>query len=201
MNIDKLSHADKILISFYKISKGTIERVPFEVIVLRTWKDFPNDFSLPNHPEFPDSSVIAKRLYDLISKRMVISLKNGVYRLSEKGLVEAQKIVGSITAKKENKAKIDVQLNRDEQQFLDNAIKSKTFSVWENGGKQELIDYDVRVFFQFSTGTPIKVRRRKVETAEDAIKKALLLKLPESNDLKELLTFLVEKFSQLFQEN
>ena len=185
----------------FKISKGTTERAPFEVIVLCAWKNFPDDFSLPNHPEFPDSSVIAKRLYDLISKRMVISLKNGVYRLSEKGLVEAQKIVGSTTAKKENKAKIDIQLNRDEQQFLDNAIKSKTFSVWKNGGKQELIDYDVRVFFQFSTGTPIKVRRRKVETAEDALKKALLLKLPESSDLKELFNFLVEKFPQLFQEN
>ena len=202
IELDELSHADKVLISLYRASNGKTERVPFEILVLNAWKNFPIDFSLPNHPEHPDSSVIAKRLYsDLITKRFVISLKNKVYRLTEKGVVEAQSILGLAHSKKENKKKsTDILLNRDEEQFLENALKSKTFLVWKKGNKQDLIDYDVRVFFQFSTGTPMKERKRRVETAEDAIKKATTLNMPESLMLNELFDFLVRNFPQLFQE-
>ncbi|MEK6754069.1 MAG: hypothetical protein AABZ00_17555 [Chloroflexota bacterium] len=202
IDLDELSHADKVLISLYRASNGKTERVPFETLVLNAWKNFPIDFGLPNHPEHPDSSVIAKRLYsDLITKRLVISLKNKVYRLTEKGVVEAESILGLAKTKKENKKKLtDILLNRDEEQFLENALKSKTFLVWKKGNKQDLIDYDVRVFFQFSTGTPIKERKRRVETAEDAIQKAIKLQLPEIDELKNLFAFLTQRFPQLFQE-
>jgi|GEM_PF-2911663 len=201
MNLSELSHADKILVSFYEVSNGTTERVPFENIVLQAWRDFPIDFSLPNHPEHPDSYVISKRIYsDLITNRLAVSLKNKTYRLSEKGLVEAEKILGLMSKSPKGKKNIDIQLNRDEKQFLDNALRSKTFTVWKKGDKQDLIDYDVRVFFQFSTGTPVKERKRRVETAEDSIRKATALNMPEIIELKELFDFLVQNFPQLFQE-
>jgi len=199
INLDKLSHADKILISFYKVSKGTTERVPYENIVLQAWQDFPSDFSLPNHPEYPDSYVINKRVYsNLITNRLVVSLKNKTYRLSDKGLIEAEKILGLASTGDDS---VDIQLNRDEKQFLDNALRSKTLAVWKKGNKQDLIDYDVRVFFQFSTGTPVKERNRRTETANEAIQKALLLNIPEAKELKELFDFLVRGFPQLFQES
>ncbi len=201
ITLDDLSHADKVLIALYRVSNGTTDRVPFENLVLQAWRDFPLDFGLPNNLQYPDSSVISKRLYsDLITKRLVVSLRNKVYRLSDKGINEAQRILGLVNVNDESKKKIDVLLNRDEELFLDNALRSKTFSVWKRGNSQDLIDYDVRVFFQFSTGTPIKERKRRVETAGDALKKALVLRLPEANELKELFDFLVQKFPQLFQE-
>lgn len=202
INLDKLSHADKILISFYKVSKGTTERVPFENIVLQAWRDFPRDFSLPNYQEYPDSYVISKRIYsDLITNRLVISLKNKTYRLSNKGLMEAERILDSARGKEIENKNIDIQLNRDEQQFLDGALRSKSFAVWKKGNKQELIDYDVRVFFQFSTGTPVKDRKRRVETAKDALQKAISLNMPEAKELENLFEFLIQMFPQLFQEN
>jgi hypothetical protein len=201
ITLDDLSHADKVLIALYRVSNGTTDRVPFENLVLQAWRDFPVDFSLPNHPEHPDSYVISKRIYsDLITNRLAVSLKNKTYRLSEKGVFEAQKILGLASISPKGNKNIDIQLNRDEKQFLDNALRSKTFAVWKKGNKQDLIDYDVRVFFQFSTGTPIKERKRRVETAEDALKKALALGLPEVDELKKLFDFLVQKFPQLFQE-
>jgi DNA-binding PadR family transcriptional regulator len=201
ITLDDLSHADKVLISLFRVSNGTTSRVPFENLVLQAWRDFPIDFGLPNNLQHPDSSVVSKRLYsDLITKRLVVSLKNKVYRLSDKGIKEAQKILGLATTKKENNKNVDILLNRDEEQFLDNALRSKTFSVWKKGDKQDLIDYDVRVFFQFSTGTPIKERKRRVETAEDALQKALTLRLPEADELKKLFEFLVQRFPKLFQE-
>jgi hypothetical protein len=202
IDFSKLSRADKILISLHKASNGTTERIPFEDIVLQSWKDFPSDFCLPNHPEFPDSSVIAKRLYsDLITKRLVISLRNNVYRLSDKGLLSSNEILGLAQPDQNEEKDFKAQLSRDEKQFLDSALRSKTFSAWKKSGDDSLIDYDVRVFFQFSTKTSINERKRRVETAKDSINKALTLKIPEAKDLEILLNFLVQKFPQLFQEN
>jgi len=196
---ERLSQAEKVLFSINKISKGTSERISFEDIVIQAWHDFPEDFSLPNHPEYPDASVVSKRLYsDLITKRLVVSLKNRVYRLSDKGILESQRIVELANSKdKSNKGPV---LSRDEEQFLDNAFRSKTFLIWKNGNKDDLIDYDVRVFFQFSTGTSIKERKRRVETAREVIQTALALNISNARELETLFQFLIDKFPQLFQE-
>ena len=201
LGLDKLSHAEKILVSFYRVSKGTTERIPYENIVLQAWRDFPIDFSLPNFPKHPDSYVISKRIYsDLITSRLVVSLKNKTYRLTEKGVTEAQKILETGPKVGKEKKKTEIQLNRDEKQFLDNALRSKTFMTWKQGKKDALIDYDVRVFFQFSTGTPIKERYRRAQTAEESIKKAIALNLADALELRELYIFLVNNFPQLIKE-
>ena len=36
-----LSNAERILLAIYRVSNGTANRVPFEEIVIRAWKDFP----------------------------------------------------------------------------------------------------------------------------------------------------------------
>jgi hypothetical protein len=200
--LDDLSHADKVLIALYRASNGTTDRVPFEDIVLQAWQAFPTDFGLPKNPQFPDSSVVSKRLYsDLITKRLVISLKSRVYRLSEKGVSEAQRLLGLSTERKKVEKNSAIILNRDEEQFIESAIRSKPFSVWKTGKNEDLIDYDVRVFFRFSTGTPIKERKRRVELASDALQKATSLNMPDADELKRLFDFLLQKFPQLFQEN
>ncbi|HUF00441.1 MAG TPA: hypothetical protein VMN99_14380, partial [Anaerolineales bacterium] len=88
--------------------------MPFEDIVLQTWQDFPQDFSLPRHAEFPDASIINKRLYSLKTKRLIMSLRNRVYRLSEKGIIEAQTILSVRTTNEKNNKKRQLLLNRDE---------------------------------------------------------------------------------------
>ena len=65
---------------------------------------------------------------------------------------------------------------------------------------KDLIDYDARMFFQFSTGTPVKERKRKVENAREAIEKAVSLGTNNSTELNDLFIFLTSKFSQLFEE-
>ncbi|MBI5081486.1 MAG: hypothetical protein HZB17_09320, partial [Chloroflexi bacterium] len=86
-----LSYAEMVLVTIYRISNGAADRVAFEDIVIRAWNDFPDHFSLRNHLEYPDAAVVSKRLYgDLITKRLVVSLKNQQYKLSQKGLTEAR---------------------------------------------------------------------------------------------------------------
>ena len=86
-NSKTLSQAEIVLLAMYRISKGTANRVPFEEIVLQAWRDFPDQFSLNNYPEYPDSYPVSKRLSgDLITSRLVISVSKEVYKLTYKGI-------------------------------------------------------------------------------------------------------------------
>ncbi len=198
----KFSQAEMILLTIYRLSKTLGNRVPFEEIVVRVWKDFPAHFSLTNHPEYPDSYPVSKRIYsDLITERLVVSLRKQVYRLTDKGLDIATKLDARSSSQNKKHAANVVQLNRAEEEFFQYAIKSRAYSAWKQGKGNDLIDYDARVFFQFSTGTPVRERKRKLENARDAVEKAVALDIPDAKMLKDLFQFFTKKFPSLFEEN
>jgi hypothetical protein len=203
----KFSQSEMVLLATYRASKSFGTRVPYEEIVLQVWKDFPETFSLNNHPEYPDSHPVIRRLSsDLLTNRLVVSLRKQVYRLTEKGVEAAKELDTQSTVKNKDKLKNKksisqvVHLNREQEDFLQYAIRSRAFSTWKQGKGEDLIDYDARMFFQFSTGTPVKERKRKVENAREAIEKAVSLGTNDSTELNDLFMFLTSKFSQLFEE-
>lgn len=203
----KFSQSEMVLLATYRASKSFGNRVPYEEIVLQVWKDFPEKFSLNNHPEYPDSHPVIRRLSsDLLTNRLVVSLRNQFYRLTEKGLEVAKEldIQSSATnhGKIKNKKSISpvVKLNREQDDFLQHATRSRAFSTWKQGKMGDLIDYDARMFFQFSTGTPVKERKRKVENAKETLAKAVSLGVNDSIELNNLFLFLISEFSQLFEE-
>lgn len=202
----KLSQSEMVLLATYRASKSFGNRVPYEEIVLQVWKDFPETFSLNNHPEHPDSHPVIRRLSsDILTNRLVVSLRKQVYRLTEKGLEAAKELdaqsLKSIHGKNRQRSKPAViHINRDQEDFLQHASHSRAFSTWKQGKGDELIDYDARMFFQFSTGTPVKERKRKVENAREAVERAVSLGLSDSTELNDLIVFLTNKFSQLFEE-
>ena len=64
--------------------------MPYEDLVLQAWRDYPEAFSLRNHPEYPDASDIHKKLYQsLRSNGFVVSLGNKFFRLTEEGVANA----------------------------------------------------------------------------------------------------------------
>jgi hypothetical protein len=200
-DLEDLSQAKLVLLAIYRVSAKTGNRVPFEELVVKAWQDFPEHFSLRNHPEYPDSYKIYNRLYTtLITQRWVVSLHKQVYRLTEKGLELAKNL--NLREGKEDPGETveNIIFSRDEEEFFQKAVQSRAFATWKKNKGKDLIDFDVRVFFQFSTGTPIKERKRKVATAEDAIEKAVAQKLPQADELMKLYKFLVERFPQLFWE-
>lgn len=194
-----ISLADKVLLAVYRTSGGTTRRVNFEEIVLQAWKDFPADFSLLNHPEFPDASIAYQRIYaNLTAKRLLVPLRKQVLRLTDKGLDRAQAIENNLDDQENSKHRI--QLSREAKQFLDHALKTRAYLTWKNDRGDQLIDYDARVFFQFSTGTPIRDRKRRLGNAREAIEKAIAMGLPDGDTLRDLLEFLVSRFPELFTE-
>lgn len=197
----KFSQAEMILLTIYSLSKKLGNRVAFEDIVVQVWKDFPDHFSLNNYPEYPDSYPVSKRLYsDLITERLVVSLRKQVYRLTEKGLEIAIKLNAQSSPKKKKQISNTSKLNREEEEFFQYALRSRAFSAWKQGKSKDLIDYDARVFFQFSTGTPIRERKRKLENARDAIEKAVVLELPDAKAINDLFLFFTKSFPSLFKE-
>ena|SRR5579863_4577741 len=196
-----LSQPEMLLVAFCHVSGGTTNKVPYEELVLQAWRDFPEAFSLRNHPEFPDASDIHKKLYqELKSAGLVIPLGNKVFRLTDKGLERAAILTATLEGAPVAQGHEKVRLARSEKNFMEHALRSRAFATWSAGHQEDLVDYDARMFFQFSTGTPIQERKRRVEFAKEAIQKACRVGAAGAPDLERLTEFLVEKFDKLLEE-
>lgn len=195
----KLSQPDMILVALYKVAQGTKEKVPEEEIIIRVWQEFPESFSLRNHSEYPDGSAVSKRMADKLKPQgLVIGLGDNIFRLTEKGIFQAKAIIDALGGKDEIKVATVRQLSREEENFINLAYKSQAFSAWQKGQQDSLIDYDAKLFFQFSTGTKLDKRTHKVNFAQETLAKAKQLNIPKIDELQALLNFLLNNFSELF---
>lgn len=199
---DDISQAKMVLLAAYKVSQIVGRRIPFEELVLQAWKDYPDQFSLRDHPEHPDSYRVYNRIYTtLITERWLVSLRKQIYRLTDRGIELARELEQRKSIKDQKEKPKPKHFTRDEEEFLNYAIKSRALIAWKQNKRTDLIDYDARVFFQFSTGTPFRERKRKLENARDAIEKAVALGIPDAAALNELFHFFVHKFPSLFEES
>jgi hypothetical protein len=188
-----------VLISMARAAKGTTARVPYEELVLQAWRDFPQAFSLRNHPEHPDASDIHKRIYQTLKPAgLVVALGNKVFRLTDSGVAEARALLAAVEDRPSSVK--PTRLARDEQVFVERALSSRAFATWQDGEPDRLIDYDARMFFQFSTGTAIAERQLRRKFAGDAIRKATIIGVDRADELRKLADFLLEKFGYLFEE-
>ncbi len=197
--IKKLSQADMVLVAIYNAAKGTTRQVPYEEIVIESWRTFPFSFGLRNHPEYPDSSDIHKRIYqNLKPQGLVITLGNKIFRLTDKGVSKAENLTNALKSVKVDKEKH--KLSREAERYLTYAITSQAYSLWKAGEKEKLIDYDVKLFFQFSTGTKVEGRKQKVTFATETIEEAIKDGIREAVELRALSKYLIVKFSYLLEE-
>lgn len=199
---DDISQAKMVLLAIYRVSQSIGNRIPFEELVLQAWQDYPDQFSLRNHSEHPDSYRVYNRIYTtLITERWLVSLRKQVYRLTDKGIELARELETRSSATGQEDIRKTKSFTRDEDEFLNHAIKSRALVTWKQKKKSDLIDYDARVFFQFSTGTPVRERKRKLENARDAIEKAISFGIPDAITLNDLFQYFVKEFPFLFKES
>jgi hypothetical protein len=193
----RLTQSDMVLVSLAKAAGGTTRKVPYEELVLQAWRDFPGAFSLRNHPEFPDASDVHKKLYGTLkSEGFIVALGDKVFRLTDKGVARAAQLIPAI-ASEGDPVRERARLSREQRNFVDHALRSRVFEAWKQGKSDQLVDYDARVFFQFSIGTSPKDRKRKVEFARESIAAARDIGIEASEDLARLAEFLVSSFGSL----
>lgn len=198
MNDKKLTRADMVLLALYRAANNSVAKVPYEEIVLQAWKDFPDAYSLRNHPEHPDGSDIHKRLYqNLKANGLAKSLGDKFFRLTEGGAERARHLQNSAGARANRPSGSQERLSRSEEKIIRSAIKSRAFSTWLKGSHDDLVDFDARIFFQFGGGTPPEERKRRAKTSIDAFEKAIGLKVEHAAELKDLATFLSKTFLEM----
>ena len=133
-----------------------------------------------------------------MAKSYVVSLGNKVFRLTQTGLDEAVRLRDG--NKDEEIPAPSSRLGREEERIFQHALQSQAFDAWKRGKGADLIDYDARMFFQFSTGTPVTDRRRRVESTMSVLSKVSELKEgEEAKTLLDLAQELADRFSHLWK--
>lgn len=192
-SVQHLTRSNMVLLSMFRASGGETQRVSYEDLVLQAWKDYPNAFSLRNHPEYPDASDIHKKLYQsLKTNGFVVALGNKFFRLTESGVAQAKQLVIK-SPSSEVKKKIP-RLSREEETFVQHARATRAFHSWSKGHKSDLVDHDARLFFRYGVSTPARGRHHRVKFATRAIDRARSLHLPDCDMLRELAQYLASSF-------
>lgn len=201
LTIYRLTQSDKILVALYHATNGTTEKLPYEEIALQAWRDFPESFSLRNHPEYPDTDDVHKRLYTTLkTKGLVKPIGNKVFRLTDKGLYEAKKVIDALNPKEGDDKEKNFRLTRSEESYINYILKLPLYQFWKEGKQDKLIEYDVKIFFQFSTGTKVSDRVNKKIFSLETLQKANKLGFKESYELIKLAKYLSTQFEYLFKE-
>lgn len=191
------SKADMVLVAMNKASEATTAKIPYEEIVISAWKAFPEAFSLRSHPEHPDASDVHKCLYtDLVSKGLAVSLGSKVFRMTEEGIARAARFAG----RREPSGNLARRLSRSEEFILRHVRASRPYATWVAGKKSELVDYDARLFFQFSSTTDRQERRRRASSVMATIEKAEQAGNAEAHSLLALAHYLRDTFVDLFDK-
>lgn len=95
---EQLTVSEQVLIALAVASGGTTDAVPYEEIVIASWRRFPGRFSLRNHPEYPDASDQHKQLYGSLKRAGFVTAIEGAkaFRLTDRGLEQAVRLDPSL---------------------------------------------------------------------------------------------------------
>ena len=193
MTRQKLTVHDRVLLALARAARNTQIPVPYEDIVLESWKCFPERFSLRKHPEFPDSNDQNKSLYGPLKKDgYVVSLGDMVFRLTDAGIDRAATLEGLLNGRQASSS--GARLSRDHERALRTAKASEAYVKWIDGRADEIVDFDARAFFGITVTTRDENRRIRVQRMCDAISVFGAARLPAAERLQSLATFLIEQF-------
>ena len=72
---ESLSMANKVLLALYRLSLTGRKRVRYEDVVVQVFQDYPGDFHLKGHPQFPDSGdTVHKPFMTTVKKAWLLRL-------------------------------------------------------------------------------------------------------------------------------
>lgn len=186
---------DRVLLALACAADRTHVAVPYEEIVLESWRMFPERFSLRRHPEFPDSNDQNKSLYGPLKKDgLVLSLGDMTFRLTDAGIDRAIALGDAIGLSEQNS--VPDRVSRDEERVLRSVATSEARAKWSQGRRDKIVDFDARAFFGITVTTPDQERCVRVQATKEAIERAEHAKFSGASELRELFEFLTEEFPE-----
>ena len=192
----KLTDVDRVLLALAHAAAGEREAVPYEEIVIESWKRFPDRFSLRRHPEFPDSSDQHKKLYGSLKRSgYVVALHDKNFRITDAGLERAAKLDGALASVHRNSA--GVRLGRDDERLVRSALSSEAYAKWRDGRASEISDFDARAFLGVAVTTTESDRRSRAAAMTKALANAETSRVPAASDLRGLSNFIMEQYAAI----
>jgi hypothetical protein len=94
-----LSKQQKILLVLFELSNGEKKNLKFEDISVALFKKFSKDFHMKGYEQYPDSGDSIKRPFYTFRDKGLLSARNMIFSLTEKGLDISLKIKNKVSGK------------------------------------------------------------------------------------------------------
>lgn len=167
---ESLSMANKVLLALYRLSLTGRKRVRYEDVVVRVFQDYPSDFHLKGHPQFPDSGdAVHKPLYDYRQKGMVTA-SNKMFGLTELGHAEAERLLDQEAGNPP--AEQGHRLQRTAHIELGRVKQLESFKLFLEGRRDDIIDADLFDYLGVSVRTSKNDFIGRLHTLEAALAEA-----------------------------
>jgi hypothetical protein len=99
MDSFNLSKQQKILLVLFELSQGGKKNLKFEDISVALFKKFSKDFHMKGYEQYPDSGDSIKRPLYTFRDKGLLSARNMIFSLTEKGLDISLKIKNKVSGK------------------------------------------------------------------------------------------------------
>src|SRR3989338_8013382 len=137
-DIHNLSRGQKILLFLYEFGEGGRAKIRYEDIVVGLFKEYPHDFQLRGHAEYPDSGdMVHKPLYDF-KKKGYVNAEKKIFSLTDRGVELALQLSGKGKEIKNSKDR----LSRSAETEVSRVKSLEGFLIFMDGNKERLSDND-----------------------------------------------------------
>jgi hypothetical protein len=188
----------------FLLSNGTSKELKYEDIVVKAYEMFPDDFALRGHPKYPDASDIHKPLYGPLKRAGFVLSAYKMFRLTEKGLAEAERLTRAYKAVSSDEflgtGKGD-RLDRPSATELQRIMESDAFRLFVEGKKDAILDTDFYSYLQTTVRTPKNEFLGRLRTVDDAVKFANAINEdPRHKFVQEFHQYMKERFRSIIDQ-
>jgi hypothetical protein len=164
-----------ILLTIYKVAKGTTRLCAYEDLVVEAWKLFPQEFGLRGYVDkYPDSSDLHKPLYGPLKREGYVRVQNKKFGLTERGLAEAE----DLRQPDRGEQSVLGRVRRDQRIEIERLIKKSSVALIEEGNASELVDTDLYDFYGVTVRTKPADFAGRVTTVDAALDAAVAAQDP-----------------------
>ena len=147
-----LSKQHKILLVLLELSGVEKKNIKFEDIVIALFQKFPQDFHLKGYENYPDSGDMVKRPLYTLRDNGLLTVRNMIFSLTDKGLNVVERIKGQVGGKK-------IEISENFDRYIEKEFKRienlNSFKLFIEKRFDNILDTD---FFDY-LGTSVKAEK------------------------------------------
>ena len=192
----KLS-TESLIIWLIGKSNDSKQKLSAEDIVLECWLINPDKHSLRGYPQFPDSSVITKRIGEMKGKKGLLNGSvMGGYTLTDISKAKYKEVSKSITLKRVDEKKVkgssDITISSLDEAPYKRLIRTPAYQKFKEKKTEQIVESDFLYFYGINWQTSKAVVQGKIKNVDSVISNFA----DKDKTLKEVRDFLNTKFEQ-----